>query len=386
MEHNYRHSSTMLNWTEQNVASCLAWCCAIALSRLERLLENRKQYGAKEHGRTWCLVVKDHMKSIWCTLRQTAWHSPKSATTGEVYHVQNNHPVFGLLCCARGHPWAGSMSSFKAQLFLQNVETLGVWPAIHCNALNLAESFWTSLVASCHVQVQPCRALWTSHPVGQCDSWTCYEILGTNKSHSYRNPYRSKKLRACPTCLLALKFAMFTRWSVGWATCRDCAQASAISWLESRCATRASTFLRYSPWQTNSKIRKISAESCNVSFRCIPYCERGLQKATRVTESSAGYWSVANSVGFQKLRTQITFCQRFSDSTRLFCSLHCFAQPPLGKSSEILRITWLQASWRPDCCINGNLIEIMSTARVSTQRYWYTNMFAVNVNVYVFVS
>ena len=68
MEYNYTPSSTILNWTEQSVVSCIAWCCAHGLCPLERLLGNRKRYGAKGHGRIWCLVVKDHMKSF-CQIR-----------------------------------------------------------------------------------------------------------------------------------------------------------------------------------------------------------------------------------------------------------------------------------------------------------------------------
>ena len=188
MEYNYTHSSTILNWTEQSVVSCIAWCCAHGLCPLERLLGNRKRYGAKGHGRIWCLVVKDHMKSF-CQIRindsdgalyargfdNIALIRPRPLRCTTCRTITRSSACFAALVAIREPAW------FQEQLFLQTVETLGAWPATRINTPWICYDFaifWTSLVTYCHiVQVQPCRALWTSHSVGQCDSWTCYEIL-----------------------------------------------------------------------------------------------------------------------------------------------------------------------------------------------------------------
>jgi hypothetical protein len=41
-----------------------------------------------------------------------------------MYHVQNNHPVFGLFCCARGHPWAGMISRTAFPADCWNIRSL----------------------------------------------------------------------------------------------------------------------------------------------------------------------------------------------------------------------------------------------------------------------
>ena len=36
--------------------------------------------------------------------------------TLEVYHVENNHPILGLFCCAHGHPLAGRDQKVRASM------------------------------------------------------------------------------------------------------------------------------------------------------------------------------------------------------------------------------------------------------------------------------